>query len=70
MRWIFIKSIFTRILRAHQRLLSDLSELARKERLYYIVGNHDYDISFYRELLNFRVCDESYRREHLGHPWV
>jgi len=49
---------FTRILRAHQRLLSDLSSLAKDNRLYYIVGNHDYDISFYRDLLNFRVCDE------------
>lgn len=49
---------FTRILRAHQDLLSALSRLSRSGRLYYLVGNHDYDLSFYRELLNFNVCDE------------
>lgn len=49
---------FTRILRAHQRLLGTMSELAREGRLYYVVGNHDYDISFYRDILNFKVCDE------------
>ncbi len=53
---------FTRVLRAHQELLSTLSRLSREGRLYYIIGNHDYDISLYRELLNFRVCDEL----HLG----
>jgi UDP-2,3-diacylglucosamine pyrophosphatase LpxH len=49
---------FTRILRAHQELLGALSRLARSGRLIYIVGNHDYDLNLYRELLNFRVCDE------------
>jgi UDP-2,3-diacylglucosamine pyrophosphatase LpxH len=49
---------FTRILRAHQPLLSAMSELAKEGRLFYVVGNHDYDISFYKDLLNFRVCDE------------
>ena len=44
---------FTRILRAHQQLLGTMSELARDGRLYYVVGNHDYDISFYRDILNF-----------------
>ena len=53
---------FTRILRAHQELLSSLSRLARARRLVYVVGNHDYDISFYREILGFPVCDEL----HLG----
>lgn len=49
---------FTRILRAHQELLSAMSRLARSGRLIYVVGNHDYDLSLYRDILNFRVCDE------------
>ena len=49
---------FTRILRAHQELLAAMSRLARKGRVVYVIGNHDYDITLYRELLNFRVCDE------------
>ncbi len=49
---------FTRILRAHQELLGSLSRIARRGRLFYVVGNHDYDLSLYREILNFRVCDE------------
>lgn len=47
----------TRILRAHQELLGAMSELARAGRLIYLVGNHDQDVSFYRDLLHFRVCD-------------
>lgn len=51
---------FTRILRAHQELLGAMSRLGRAGRLIYVVGNHDYDISLYRQILNFRVCDELY----------
>ncbi len=49
---------FTRILRAHQELLSAMSRIGRAGKLIYVVGNHDYDISLYRQVLNFRVCDE------------
>lgn len=49
---------FTRIMRAHQELLGAMSRLARTGRLIYVIGNHDYDISLYREILNFRVCEE------------
>jgi len=49
---------FTRILRAHQEVLGAMSKIAQEGRLYYIVGNHDYDINLYREILRFRVCDE------------
>ena len=49
---------FTRVLRAHQELLSAMSRLSRQGRLLYVIGNHDYDITLYREILNFRVCDE------------
>ncbi|MBN2801287.1 MAG: metallophosphoesterase [Deltaproteobacteria bacterium] len=53
---------FTRILKAHHELLSAMSALAREGRLYYLVGNHDYDVNLYREMLFFRVCHEL----HLG----
>lgn len=52
----------TRILRAHQELLAAMSRLAQDGRLLYIVGNHDQDVSLYRDLLHFRVCD----RLHIG----
>jgi UDP-2,3-diacylglucosamine pyrophosphatase LpxH len=47
----------TRILRAHQDLLGAMSDLARQGRLVYVVGNHDSDISLYKDILHFRVCD-------------
>jgi UDP-2,3-diacylglucosamine pyrophosphatase LpxH len=49
---------FTRVLRAHQELFSALSRLARDGRLYYVIGNHDYEINLFHEILQFRVCDE------------
>lgn len=49
---------FTRILRAHHELLREMSALGREGRLYYLVGNHDYDVNLYREMLLFRVCHE------------
>ena len=49
---------FTRVLRAHQELFSALSELAREGRLYYVIGNHDFEINLFHEILAFRVCDE------------
>src|SRR5690606_31228144 len=49
---------FTRILRAHQELLTSFARIARRGKLFYVVGNHDYDLSLYRDILNFRVCDE------------
>lgn len=48
----------TRVLRAHQELFSSLSRLAREGRLYYVIGNHDYEINLFHEILQFRVCDE------------
>ncbi len=47
-----------RVLRAHPLLFSAMSALARKGRLIYVVGNHDWDIALFREILHFRVCDE------------
>lgn len=49
---------FTRVLRAHQELFSALSRLARDGRLIYVVGNHDYELNLFSEILHFRVCDE------------
>lgn len=49
---------FTRILKAHEQLLGAMSRLARDGRLVYVVGNHDYDIGLYRNLLHFRVCHD------------
>ncbi len=49
---------FTRVLRAHQELFSTLSRIARKGQLFYVIGNHDYEINLFHEILQFRVCDE------------
>jgi UDP-2,3-diacylglucosamine pyrophosphatase LpxH len=49
---------FTRILKAHEQLLGAMSGLARQGKLIYVVGNHDYDIGLYRNLLHFRVCHD------------
>lgn len=48
----------TRVLRAHQELFSGLSRLARDGRLFYVIGNHDYELTLFAEILQFRVCDE------------
>lgn len=48
----------TRVLRAHQELFSAMSRLAREGRLYYVIGNHDYELNLFHEILQFRVCDE------------
>lgn len=48
----------TRVLRAHQELFSAMSRLGREGRLYYVIGNHDYEINLFHEILQFRVCDE------------
>jgi UDP-2,3-diacylglucosamine pyrophosphatase LpxH len=49
---------FTRILRAHREVLTAMSWLGQRGRLYYVVGNHDYDVGMYSDILNFRVCNE------------
>ncbi|MGC6515639.1 MAG: metallophosphoesterase [Myxococcota bacterium] len=47
----------SRVLRAHGPLLGALSRLGRNGRLFYVVGNHDMDLTLFRDVLNFRVCD-------------
>lgn len=49
---------FSRVLAAHQDLFSKMSTLARKGRLYYVIGNHDYELNLFAEILQFRLCDE------------
>jgi UDP-2,3-diacylglucosamine pyrophosphatase LpxH len=49
---------FIRVLRAHKALLAAMSAMGRQGRLYYVIGNHDYDITLFSDVLNFKVCDE------------
>ncbi|MCB9681421.1 MAG: metallophosphoesterase [Alphaproteobacteria bacterium] len=49
---------FVRVLRAHKALLGAMSRLARDGRMFYVVGNHDYDITLFSDVLSFQVCDE------------
>ncbi len=62
---------FTRVLRAHQELFATFSRLAREGRLIYVIGNHDYEINLFKEVLHFRVCDELHvgRRILVVHGW-
>jgi UDP-2,3-diacylglucosamine pyrophosphatase LpxH len=48
----------TRVIRPHQEVFAALSRLARAHKLVYVIGNHDYEINLYNEILHFRVCDE------------
>lgn len=47
---------FTRVLRAHGPLLKELSRLADRTGVTYLWGNHDYDITLYRDLLRWEVA--------------
>ncbi len=62
---------FARVLAAHQDLFQSLSGLARQNRLYYVVGNHDYEINLFQQMLHFRVCDELHvgDRMRVVHGW-
>jgi UDP-2,3-diacylglucosamine pyrophosphatase LpxH len=46
----------SRVLKAHARLFGELSRLADQGRVWYLWGNHDYDISLFRDLLRFHVA--------------
>ena len=47
-----------RVIKAHAILIRELSELAKKKRVTYIWGNHDHDISDFKEVLHFEVCSD------------
>jgi len=46
----------TSVLKAHGTLLRALSELADRNGVTYIYGNHDHDIAFFHELFRWEVC--------------
>lgn len=46
----------SRVLKAHARLIGELARLAESHGVTYIWGNHDYDISLFKDLLRFEVC--------------
>lgn len=46
----------SRVIKAHGRLIGELSRLADRSGVTYIWGNHDYDISLFKDLLRFDVC--------------
>lgn len=46
----------SRVLKAHPRLIGELSRLADTHGVTYIWGNHDYDIKLFKDLLRFDVC--------------
>ncbi len=47
---------FSRVLKAHTELFGALSSLAATSGVTYIWGNHDADISFFKDILRFEVC--------------
>ncbi len=47
---------FSRVLKAHGALFGALSSLADAKGVTYIWGNHDADMSFFKDILRFDVC--------------
>lgn len=47
---------FSRVLKAHGKLFGALSTLGDTHGVTYIWGNHDADISFFKDILRFDVC--------------
>ncbi len=56
---------FTRVLRAHGPVLHALSSMAGEGGVTYVWGNHDIDISLYRDLLRWDVCSAVEVGDHL-----
>ncbi len=46
----------SRVLRAHGKVIGELARYADDLGVTYIWGNHDHDISLFRDLLRFNVC--------------
>ncbi len=49
---------FSRILRAHRRVISRLTQLTERMRVIYVYGNHDPDIVLFRDILKWQLCDK------------
>jgi UDP-2,3-diacylglucosamine pyrophosphatase LpxH len=47
----------SRVLRAHARVMGELARMADQQGVIYLWGNHDHDISLYKELLRFEVLE-------------
>lgn len=47
---------FSRIVRAHRKVVAGLTQLADKMRVVYIYGNHDPDILLFQDLLKWELC--------------
>ncbi len=67
----------SRVLRAHGKLLGELSRYADEHGVTYIWGNHDYDIMLFRDLLRLKVCSELHigdqilvRHGYEYDPWI
>lgn len=67
----------SRVLRAHGKLLGELSRYADELGVTYIWGNHDYDIMLFRDLLRLKVCSELHigdeilvRHGYEYDPWI
>jgi len=46
---------FTNIMKAHGKVLGAISDLASKGRLHYVLGNHDHDLRWYKDVLRIPV---------------
>jgi UDP-2,3-diacylglucosamine pyrophosphatase LpxH len=67
----------TRVLKAHGQLLRALSDLADRNGVIYIYGNHDHDIALFHELFRWEVCarlrigaDIVVQHGHQGDPMI
>jgi UDP-2,3-diacylglucosamine hydrolase len=49
---------FSRIVRAHRKVISRLTRLTQKIPVVYVYGNHDPDIVLFRDILNWQLCDK------------
>lgn len=49
---------FTRVMKAHSKLLGKMSSMADSTGVTYIWGNHDHDIALFKDLLRFEVCSD------------
>ena len=47
-----------RVIKAHAILIKELSQLAQQKKVTYVWGNHDHDISDFRDVLHFEVCSD------------
>lgn len=49
---------FSRIVRAHQAVITRLTRLAERMQVVYVYGNHDPEIILFRDILKLQLCDK------------